>query len=392
MPERTPQPSLPKKSPKNLQKTLVVKIGTSSLTRPDTGHLALATIGRLVETLCQLQRQGHQVILVSSGAVGVGCARLGIVQRPKTIALKQAVAAVGQGRLMRVYDDFFSELTQPIAQVLLTRSDLAQRSRYVNSYRTFRQLMQLGVIPIVNENDTVAIDELKFGDNDTLSALVASLVGADYLFLLTDVDQLYSADPRQDPEAQPISRVHHIDQLTAKVGDAGSSWGTGGMSTKIEAARIATAAGTHTVITQGQTPENLLKILAGEPIGTLFEAIKARSTARKRWIAGNLIPAGRVYLDEGATAAIRSSGKSLLPAGITEVEGEFGEQDAVLVCDRHGKEIARGLVNYRDEDLRKICGHRAAEISSLLGYEGTETVIHRDNLVLKTPTGEESLI
>ena len=383
MPERTPQPSLPKKSPKNLQKTLVVKIGTSSLTRPDTGHLALATIGRLVETLCQLQRQGHQVILVSSGAVGVGCARLGIVQRPKTIALKQAVAAVGQGRLMRVYDDFFSELTQPIAQVLLTRSDLAQRSRYVNSYRTFRQLMKLGIIPIVNENDTVATDELKFGDNDTLSALVASLVGADYLFLLTDVDQLYSADPRQDPEAEPIHRVSHVDRLTAKVGDAGSSWGTGGMSTKIEAAKIAIAAGTHTVITQGQTPENLIKILDGEPIGTLFEAQSTHPTARKRWIAGNLIPAGRLYLDDGATNAIQSAGKSLLPAGITEVEGEFDGGDAVLVCDRSGQEIARGLVNYSDQDLRKIVGHRSSEISQLLGYDGHETVVHRDNLVLK---------
>ncbi|MGB3572259.1 MAG: glutamate 5-kinase [Phormidesmis sp.] len=364
-------------------KTLVVKIGTSSLTRPDTGHLALATLGRLVETLCQLQRLGHQVILVSSGAVGVGCARLGITQRPKTIALKQAVAAVGQGRLMRVYDDFFSELQQPIAQVLLTRSDLAQRSRYVNSYRTFRQLMQLGVIPVVNENDTVATDELKFGDNDTLSALVASLVGADYLFLLTDVDQLYSADPRQDPTAQPISRVSHIDQLTASIGAAGSSWGTGGMSTKIEAARIATAAGTHTVITQGQTPEDVLKILDGEAIGTLFEAQSTRSTARKRWIAGTLIPAGRLYLDEGATAAIQTAGKSLLPAGITEVEGEFGAQDAVLLCNGRGEEIARGLVNYSDEDLRKICGHRSADIEQLLGYEGAETVIHRDNLVLK---------
>ncbi len=367
------------------QKTLVVKIGTSSLTRPDTGYLALATLGRLVETLCQLQRLGHRVILVSSGAVGVGCARLGITQRPKTMALKQAVAAVGQGRLMRVYDDFFSELTQPIAQVLLTRSDLAQRSRYVNSYRTFRQLMQLGVIPIVNENDTVAVDELKFGDNDTLSALVASLVGADYLFLLTDVDQLYSADPRQDPSAKPISRVRDIDRLTAKVGDAGSSWGTGGMSTKIEAARIATAAGTHTVITQGQAPENILKILNGQPVGTLFEAPSTHSTARKRWIAGNLIPAGRVYLDDGAAAAIRTAGKSLLPAGITEVEGEFGPQDAVLACDSQGREIARGLVNYGDEDLRKICGHRSTDISALLGYEGVETVIHRDNLVLKTP-------
>ncbi len=365
-------------------KTLVVKIGTSSLTRPDTGYLALATIGRLVETLCQLQRLGHRVILVSSGAVGVGCARLGITERPKAIALKQAVAAVGQGRLVRVYDDFFTALAQPIAQVLLTRSDLAQRSRYVNSYRTFRQLMQLGVIPIVNENDTVATDELKFGDNDTLSALVANLVAADYLFLLTDVDQLYSADPRQDPDAQPISRVPQIDQLAAHIGTAGSSWGTGGMTTKIEAARIATAAGIHTVITQGQTPENILKIVQGEAIGTLFEAQPKQPSARKRWIAGSLIPAGRLYLDLGATKAIRSAGKSLLPAGIAEVEGEFAAQDAVLLCDPNGLEIARGLVNYSDEELRKICGHRSADIAGLLGYEGAETVVHRDNLVLSS--------
>ncbi|MFK8183104.1 MAG: glutamate 5-kinase [Phormidesmis sp.] len=377
-PDNAPNAAHTAKTPK----TLVIKIGTSSLTRPESGLLALGTIARLVETICQLQTLGHRVVLVSSGAIGVGSARLGIAQRPKTIALKQAVAAVGQGRLMRVYDDLFSSLNQPIAQVLLTRSDLAQRSRYVNSYRTFRQLIQLGVIPIVNENDTVATEEIKFGDNDTLSAMVASLINADYLFLLTDVDQLYSADPRKDPTAQPISRVPHLDQLEANVGSAGSSWGTGGMTTKVEAARIATAAGTHTVITQGQTPENVLAIVRGEAIGTLFEAQAKQPTARKRWIAGNLIPAGRLYLDQGATKAIRDAGKSLLPAGITEVEGEFVEQDAVLLCDENGQEIARGLVNYRDEDLRKICGHRSADIERLLGYSGTETVIHRDNMVL----------
>lgn len=362
--------------------TVVVKIGTSSLTRPETGQLALATLGRLVETLCELQRAGHSVVLVSSGAIGVGCARLGIAQRPKSIALKQAVAAVGQGRLMRVYDDFFTSLSQPIAQVLLTRSDLAQRSRYVNSYRTFRQLLQLGIVPIVNENDTVAVDEIKFGDNDTLSAMVASLVGADYLFLLTDVDRLYSADPRRDPEAEPIERVRQISELQADIGAAGSSWGTGGMSTKIEAAKIATAAGVHTVITQGQTPENIARVLAGEAVGTLFEAQPRHSTARKRWIAGNLIPAGRLYLDKGAAEAICGAGKSLLPAGVTEVEGEFAAGDAVLLCDRNGSEIARGLVNYSDEDLRKISGHRSSNISQLLGYEGAETAVHRDNMVI----------
>ncbi|MEO0771479.1 MAG: glutamate 5-kinase, partial [Cyanobacteria bacterium J06649_4] len=200
--------------------------------------------------------------------------------------------------------------------------------------------------------------------------------------LLTDVDQLYSADPRQDPAAKPIRRVSHIDQLDAKVGAAGSSWGTGGMSTKIQAAKIATAAGIHTVITQGKTPENLVKILVGEPIGTLFEGQPRRSTARKRWIAGTLVPSGKLYVDGGAIAAIQNGGKSLLPAGITEVEGEFLPQDAVALCDRTGQEIARGLVNYSDSDLRKICGHRSADIVDLLGYEGVETVIHRDNLVL----------
>lgn len=379
-----PQSAASQASDASNSKTLVLKIGTSSLTRPESGLLALGTIARLVETICQLQSFGHRVVLVSSGAIGVGCARLGITQRPKTIALKQAVAAVGQGRLMRVYDDLFSSLNQPIAQVLLTRSDLAQRSRYVNSYRTFRQLIQLGVIPIVNENDTVAIDEIKFGDNDTLSAMVASLISADYLFLLTDVDQLYSADPRKDPEAKPISRVKHLDQLEASVGSAGSSWGTGGMTTKIEAARIATAAGTHTVITQGQTPENVLAIVRGESIGTLFEAQTKQPTARKRWIAGHLIPSGRLYLDAGATKAIKTAGKSLLPAGITEVEGEFAAQDAVLLCDKNGQEIARGLVNYSDADLRKICGYRSTDIVRLLGHPGTETVIHRDNMVLST--------
>ncbi|MBD2018705.1 glutamate 5-kinase, partial [Leptolyngbya sp. FACHB-36] len=196
-----------------MSQTLVVKIGTSSLTQPETGLLALSTIASLVETLSHLQRQRHRVVLVSSGAVGVGCARLGLTERPRTIALKQAVAAVGQGRLIGVYDDLFTSLQQPIAQVLLTRSDLVQRSSYLNVERTFRELLRLGVIPIVNENDTVAIDELKFGDNDTLSALVASLVRADWLFLLTDVDRLYSADPRHNPNAQPIIRVQRMEQL-----------------------------------------------------------------------------------------------------------------------------------------------------------------------------------
>jgi glutamate 5-kinase len=368
-----------------MTKTIVVKIGTSSLTQPETGQLALSTIATLAETLCDLRRQGNRVILVSSGAVGVGCARLGLTERPKAIALKQAVAAVGQGRLMRVYDDLFTTLQQPIAQVLLTRSDLVQRSRYLNVYNTFQELLGLGVIPVVNENDTVAVDELKFGDNDTLSALVASLVEADWLFLLTDVDRLYSADPRSFPDAKPISLVSDIKelaQLQVQTGTQGSQWGTGGMVTKISAARIAVAAGVRTVITQGRYPRNLEKILQGELLGTHFQPQPEPTSARKRWIAYGLVPSGKLYLDQGAIAAISQAGKSLLAAGVKTVEGEFNTQDAVQLCDTNGHEIARGLVNYSSNELQKICGRHSREIPEILGYIGVDTVVHRDNLVL----------
>jgi len=310
---------------------------------------------------------------------------LGLTERPKAIALKQAVAAVGQGRLMRVYDDLFTTLQQPIAQVLLTRSDLVQRNRYLNIYNTFKELLALGVIPVVNENDTVAIEELKFGDNDTLSALVASLVEADWLFLLTDVDRLYSADPRSVPDAQPITLVNNIKELAelqVQTGTQGSQWGTGGMVTKISAARIATAAGVRTIITEGKYPRNIEKILQGEPIGTCFEPRPEPTSARKRWIAYGLIPAGKLCVDEGAVVAISQAGRSLLAAGITAVEGEFDPQEAVQLCDKSGSEIARGLVNYSSIDLQKICGRHSREISAILGYEGVETVVHRDNLVL----------
>ena len=368
-----------------MSQTIVVKIGTSSLTRPETGKLSLSTIATLVETLSQLRQQGNRVILVSSGAVGVGCGCLGLTTRPKAIALKQAVAAVGQGKLMRVYDDLFTTLQQPIAQVLLTRSDLVQRSRYLNVYNTFKELLGLRVIPVVNENDTVAIDELKFGDNDTLSGLVASLVEADWLFLLTDVDRLYSADPRFVPDAQPISLVSDIKELTksqVQTGTQGSQWGTGGMVTKISAARIATAAGVRTVITEGKFPRNIEKILQGESIGTHFEPQPEPTSARKRWIAYGLVPAGKLYLDAGAVRAISTGGKSLLAAGISAVEGEFDAQEAVQLSDGDGNEIARGLVNYNSVELEKIQGSRSREIREILGYEGAETVIHRDNLVL----------
>jgi len=370
--------------------TLVVKIGTSSLTHPETGYLALATIASLVECLSQLQTQGHRVVLVSSGAVGVGCARLGLKERPRSIALKQAVAAVGQGRLMRTYDDFFTSLGQPIAQVLLTRSDLTERSRYVNAYQTFQQLLGLGVIPIVNENDTVAVEELKFGDNDTLSALVAGLVGAEWLFLLTDVDRLYSDDPRHNPEAQPIEWVQDMAELAdlqVQTGKAGSNWGTGGMVTKLQAARIATEAGVRMVITEGRTPQNIQRILAGENLGTHFAPRPETLSARKRWIAHGSLASGKLYLDPGAVQALCRGGKSLLAAGLVALEGEFEEHDTVVLCDAQGQELGRGLTSYSSPDLARILGRKTEEICKILNLEGPDEVlevVHRDNLVITT--------
>ncbi len=373
-----------------MSRTLVVKIGTSSLTRPASGELALATIASLVETLVQLRRGGDRLVLVSSGAVGVGCGRLGLAERPRHLARKQAVAAVGQGRLMRIYDDLFSSLEQPIAQVLLTRRDLMQRASYVNAYNTFQELFALGVIPVVNENDTVAVEELqlKFGDNDTLSALVASLVEADWLFLLTDVDRLYSADPHLFPEAQPIARVSpaDLDHLQIKAGASSSQWGTGGMATKLAAARIATRAGTQVAIAPGRDPTTVARILAGEPLGTLFEPRPRAETARKRWIAHSLVAAGQLTLDPGAVQAIQQGGKSLLAAGIAAVDGEFAAMAAVRLCDRQGREIARGLTNYSSHEIRQIQGAHSERIPDILGYAGAETVVHRDNLVLAAAT------
>ncbi|NJR32246.1 MAG: glutamate 5-kinase [Chamaesiphon sp. CSU_1_12] len=367
-----------------MSQTLVIKVGTSSLTRSD-GRLALSAIAALVETIVDLRDRGYQIVLVSSGAVGVGAARLGMTERPKTIALKQAAAAVGQGIIMRVYDDLLREHQQPVAQILLTRSDLDRRSSYINAYNTFHELLRLGVMPIVNENDTVAVDELKFGDNDTLSARVASLIDADWLFLLTDVDRLYSADPRKFPDAQPIVQIDRIEDLTAlqvQTGGAGSEWGTGGMATKIAAAAIATGAGVKTAITHGQFPQYIERILHGEPLGTQFTPQLRAANARKRWIAHGSIAVGKLYLDAGAVAAISTGGKSLLPVGIARVEGEFEATDAVQLCDASGKEIARGIVNYSSSELDRIQGHRSTDIIDLLGYLGEETVVHRDNLVL----------
>jgi glutamate 5-kinase len=360
---------------------IVIKIGTSSLTRPD-GNLALAAIATLIETIVDLKHQGYAVILVSSGAVGVGCQRLNLGVKPKLIALKQAAAAVGQGRIIRVYDDLFSQYGLPVAQILLTRGDLEKRQSYRNISNTLQELLKLNVVPIINENDTVAVEELKFGDNDTLSARVASLIEAKWLFLLTDVDHLYSADPRHNPNAQVISVVDSIATLEVNTHSPGSSWGTGGMTTKIAAAKIAVSAGVTTVITNGQNPQNIAKILAGESIGTRFLAQVKIENSRKRWLAHGSVPIGKIILDAGAIQAITQQGKSLLPAGITNIIGDFDESDTVQLCNVEMQEIAIGIVNYSSTELHKIQGQQSVDIEEILGYIGEETVIHRDNLVL----------
>ncbi len=365
--------------------TVVVKIGTSSLTDHTTGDLKLAVIGGLAEELTRLRRLGWQVVLVSSGAVGVGAKRLGMTNRPTTLEGKQATAAVGQGILMSLYDRFFSLLDQPVAQILLTRADLIDRDRYLNIYRTLHELFTLGVIPVINENDTVAVEELKFGDNDTLSARVSNLVKAKWLILFTDVAGLYSANPHIDPEAQLIPEVGQVstelDELTIGKG-AGSNWGTGGMATKLEAARIAMAGGITMVITDGGIPQNLPKILAGEAIGTKFLPQKDPMNSRQLWIAYGLVPQGKLLLDKGAVQAIQTQGKSLLPAGIKMIEGNFKAQSLVDLCDLKGKEFARGLVNYSSDDLSKLLGQKSDRIPEILGYEGEAEAVHRDNLVL----------
>jgi len=368
--------------------TLVIKIGTSSLTEPSSGDIHISAIASLVEVVVKLRQVGHRVVLVSSGAVGIGCARLGIKEKPSKISLKQAIAAVGQGRLMGIYDDFFGLFNQPVAQVLLTRANLIQRQHYINVYSTFQELLELGVVPIVNENDTVAVEELKFGDNDTLSALVASIIEADWLFLLTDVDRLYSANPRLDPDAIPIMTVNHQDLWNLDIDtnsggtNAQNQWGTGGMATKLSAAKIAAIAGVKTVICKGSEPNSIPKILAGENLGTQFEPQPRTVNARKRWIAYAMIPVGKLLLDEGAVNAVLTKGRSLLPAGIINVFGSFEAQQAISLCDRTGKELARGLTNYSSTEIQQIQGQQSEHISQILGFEGSDTIVHRDNLVL----------
>ena len=363
-------------------KRVVVKVGSSLVTNEGRG-LDEAAIGEWCRQIAQLVRQDCEVIMVSSGAIAEGMKRLGWTQRPHAINELQAAAAVGQMGLAQMYETKLRENGLGSAQVLLTHADLADRERYLNARSTLLTLIGLGVVPVINENDTVVNDEIKFGDNDTLGALVANLVEADALIILTDQPGLFSADPRKDPAAQLVEQARAGDPaLEAMAGGAGSSIGRGGMITKILAAKRAAGSGASTVIAWGREPDALIRLKNGESIGTLLVAPTQKTRARKQWIADHLQMRGAVWVDAGAAAKVREEGKSLLPIGMFQVDGEFSRGDVIAVRDKQGVEIARGLANYASAEARLMCRKPSSEIEALLGYVAEPEMLHRDNMVL----------
>jgi len=371
------------------QQRRVIKVGTSLL-RGDSQRPTAAVIADLAASLARRRLMGDVFAIVTSGAVGLGCQALALARRPADVVALQAAAAVGQGHLMALYQDAFAVRGLTVAQVLLTRGDLASRGRYRRACRTLEQLLAWSVIPIINENDTLATDELRFGDNDTLSALVAVAVGAQELVLLTDVDRLYSGDPRHDPQARPILEVwgpEEIDQLQGVAGDGGR-WGTGGMGTKLTAARIATASGVRVRLADGRDPTVLDALLAGDQVGTLFHPSLTPLSDRKGWLAHALLPAGSLRLDAGAERALVHKGASLLAVGIKAVEGSFSRQQPVRLLAPDGRELGRGLSEFSSDELRQILGLSSEEIRERLGAI-SEEVVHRDQLVLNRVGSQE---
>lgn len=363
-------------------KRLVVKIG-SSLVASSTGGLHRERIHRLAQELGALQTQNRQMVVVSSGAIVAGLAHLAIEEYPTELPLQQAAAAVGQSRLMRAYEIAFEDTGYKIAQVLLTHQDLADRRRFLNARHTLTTLIQLGVIPIINENDTVAIDEIRFGDNDALAGQVAHLVDANLLVILSDVNGLYSQDPHLNPSAELIPVVSSItSDIENLAGGSRAQSSRGGMITKIKAAKQAGRFGVPTLLLNGETPNALGEVLHGKPGGTYFASDQIPLTSRKQWIAYTLRPKGELRLDEGAVAAITLRGKSLLPSGIIDIMGTFFTGDAITCATQEGMVFAQGLTNYSSEMLQKIKGKKTSEIRDLLGSLEYEEVIHRDNLVL----------
>ena len=364
-------------------KRIVVKVGTSTITYAN-GKRNFSQIDRLARELSDLQNQGKEMILVSSGAVAVGVDRLGLPAKPSTIPGKQACAAVGQGVLMHTYEKLFADYGQIVAQVLITRTEAIDRHRYTNCRNTFMTLLQQGVIPIVNENDVVALDELKIGDNDNMSALVAGIVDADLVIILSDIDGLYTANPATHPEATLVHTVQEITpEIEASAGGVGSSRGTGGMATKIQAAKAATNSGIQLVIASGTEKNAIPRILQGEEIGTLFVSRENRLQFRKRWLAFGAKIQGSIVVDDGCAKAIRKAGGcSILPAGIYQVVGDFQTGSTVSVIDKEGHELARGLVHYTASELERIKGCKSSDIEGILGHKNYDEVIHRDDLVI----------
>jgi glutamate 5-kinase len=360
----------------------VVKIGSALLTENGQG-LRRDTLSPWVEQMAGLVKGGVELLLVSSGAVAEGMSRMGWRRRPRTLHELQAAAAIGQMGLVQAYEACFQQRGLHTAQILLTRDDLADRARYLNARNTLKTLLRLGVVPVINENDTVATDELRFGDNDTLAALVANLVEADLLVLLTDQDGLFDRDPRFDPDARliPETRVDN-PQLDQVAGGSVSGLGLGGMVTKVRAARLAARSGAATLIGPGRGAGVLTRVRAGEPVGTLMVPVQGRQAARKRWLAGQLQVRGRLVIDDGAVRKLRESGSSLLAVGVRDVSGSFSRGEAVVCVDGSGREIARGLVNYDVQEVARIKGQPTSRIEAILGYADQEELIHRDNLVL----------
>ncbi len=363
-------------------KRVVVKVGSSLVTNEGRG-LDEAAIGEWCRQMAVLIRDGREVIMVSSGAIAEGMKRLGWTTRPHAIHELQAAAAVGQMGLAQMYETKLRENGLGSAQVLLTHADLADRERYLNARSTLLTLLKLGVVPVINENDTVVNDEIKFGDNDTLGALVANLVEADALVILTDQKGLYTADPRKDPGAEFVHVAQAGDPaLEAMAGGAGSSLGRGGMITKILAAKRAAGSGASTVIAWGREPDALLRLSQGEAIGTLLLAPTQKTQARKQWIADHLQLRGSVMVDDGAVAKLRGDGSSLLPIGMTAVDGDFSRGDVIAIRDANGLEVARGLANYASAEARLICRKPSGAFEGLLGYAAEPEMVHRDNMVL----------
>lgn len=361
---------------------IVIKVGSSLVTNEGRGLDAQA-IGNWCRQMATLAAQGREVVMVSSGAVAEGMKRLGWSARPKEIHELQAAAAVGQMGLAQIYETQLRGYGMGSAQVLLTHADLADRERYLNARSTLLTLLRLKVVPVINENDTVVNDEIKFGDNDTLGALVANLIEADALVILTDQKGLYSADPRRDPAAHFIHEAEAgTPELERMAGGAGSSIGRGGMITKVLAAKRAASSGASTVIAWGREPDVLIRLAAGEPIGTALTASTPKLAARKQWMADHLQLRGAVVIDDGAVAKVRDEGKSLLPIGMIEVQGEFVRGDVIAVRDTAGHEIARGLANYASSEARLIARKPSSDFERLLGFTGEPEMIHRDNLVL----------